>query len=156
MKVVAVDATQAESLAGKYQIQGFPTIKIFGKDKRSPSDYQGQRTADGIVQGAMKAANQLVKDRKGGGGKSSSSSSSSSSGAGSKRSSGGSKSDVIELTDVNFDALVMESHDQWLVEFFAPWYIFLYLDFNPLSLFIMCLINLVFNLFDTGAVTVKI
>lgn len=122
VKVVAVDATQAESLAGKYQVQGFPTIKIFGKDKRSPTDYQGQRTSDGIVQGAMKAANQLVKDRKGGGGKSSSSSSSSSS-SGSKRSSGGSKSDVIELTEVNFDALVMESHDQWLVEFFAPWYV---------------------------------
>ena len=117
--MVAVDATQAESLAGKYQVQGFPTIKVFGKDKKSPTDYQGQRTSDGIVSGAMKAANQLVKDRKGGSGSKSSSSSGSSSG--SKRSGGGSKSDVIELTDVNFDALVMESNDQWLVEFFAPW-----------------------------------
>ena len=120
--MVAVDATQAESLAGKYQVQGFPTIKVFGRDKKSPTDYQGQRTSDGIVSGAMKAANQLVKDRKGGSGSKSSSSSSSGSSSGSKRSSGGgSKSDVIELTDVNFDALVMESNDQWLVEFFAPW-----------------------------------
>ena len=29
--------------------------------------------------------------------------------------------DVIELTDQNFDKLVLESNDMWLVEFFAPW-----------------------------------
>ena len=64
VKVVAVDATVAQNLAQKYQIKGFPTIKIFGKDKKSPTDYEGARTSDGIVSGAMKAANQLVKDRK--------------------------------------------------------------------------------------------
>jgi protein disulfide-isomerase A6 len=39
--------------------------------------------------------------------------------------SGGSKKsstdDVIELTDSNFDKLVLQSEDIWLVEFFAPW-----------------------------------
>lgn len=59
VKVVAVDATQHESLAQKYQIQGFPTLKIFGVDKRSPSDYQGQRTADAIIAETMKLTNQL-------------------------------------------------------------------------------------------------
>jgi protein disulfide-isomerase A6 len=49
VKIVAVDATAAQSLASKYQIQGFPTIKIFGADKKSPTDYQGERTADAIV-----------------------------------------------------------------------------------------------------------
>lgn len=29
--------------------------------------------------------------------------------------------DVIELTDENFDKLVMGSEDMWLVEFYAPW-----------------------------------
>lgn len=29
--------------------------------------------------------------------------------------------DVIELTDENFDKLVLGSEDMWLVEFFAPW-----------------------------------
>ena len=28
---------------------------------------------------------------------------------------------VIELTDSNFDKLVLKSDDIWLVEFFAPW-----------------------------------
>ena len=79
----------------------------------------------------MKAANALIKDRKSGkatGPKASSSSSSSSgtkpsepkaSGSSGSKSSGGSA--VVELTETNFNALVMESNDQWLVEFFAPW-----------------------------------
>lgn len=29
--------------------------------------------------------------------------------------------DVIELSDLNFDEMVMDSEDMWLVEFFAPW-----------------------------------
>ena len=64
VKIVAVDATVAESLAQKYQVKGFPTLKVFGADKKSPTDYEGQRTSDGIVTASMKAANQLVKDRK--------------------------------------------------------------------------------------------
>jgi len=48
-----------------------------------------------------------------------SSSSSSSSSQKSNKSKGG--SDVIELTELNFNALVMESNDHWLVEFYAPW-----------------------------------
>lgn len=42
---------------------------------------------------------------------------------GKKPSDGKSKddSDVVELTDANFDKLVLESDDVWLVEFFAPW-----------------------------------
>ena len=119
VKIVAVDATAHESLAQKYQVQGFPTLKVFGADKKAPTDYQGQRTADAIISEAMKQANALVKSRKNG------------SGAGAKakadkpksKSSGGSKSPsaVVELTEANFNAMVMESTEPWLVEFFAPW-----------------------------------
>lgn len=42
-------------------------------------------------------------------------------GGGKKKSSGSSKDDVIELTDDNFDKLVLKSDDIWLVEFYAPW-----------------------------------
>uniref|UniRef100_A0A7S0SQQ7 protein disulfide-isomerase n=1 Tax=Chromulina nebulosa TaxID=96789 RepID=A0A7S0SQQ7_9STRA len=127
VKVVAVDATTSESLAKKYEIKGFPTLKLFSNDKSKPIDYQGQRTSDGIVTETMKAANQLVKDRKAGKSSSSSGSSSSSSkssnsknsnGSGSKSSGG---SEVITLTETNFNALVLESNDHWLVEFYAPW-----------------------------------
>ena len=129
VKVVAVDATVSEKLAQKYQIQGFPTLKLFGADKKLPIDYQGPRTTDGIVTETMKSANQLVKDRKSGktgtkSGSKSSGSESASKSSGAKSSGSGSKSggsNVIELTDTNFNALVMESNDHWLVEFFAPW-----------------------------------
>lgn len=33
----------------------------------------------------------------------------------------GDPKDVIELTDSNFDSLVLKSEDMWLVEFYAPW-----------------------------------
>ena len=123
VKIVAVDATEHGGIAQKYGVQGYPTLKIFGADKKKPTDYQGQRTGDGIVSEVMKATNQLVKDRKagkatGGGSKSSSSSGSKSGGGGGGKKAG---SNVVELTDVNFNALVMESADHWLVEFYAPW-----------------------------------
>ena len=123
VKLVAVDATVANSLAQKYGVQGFPTLKVFGSDKKSPVDYQGGRTSDEIITHAMKSANQLVKDRKAGksgsSSKGSKSSGSAGSGSGSGSKTGGSA--VIELNEANFNALVMESNDHWLVEFFAPW-----------------------------------
>ena len=42
-------------------------------------------------------------------------------GGGGGGSGGGNKHDVVELTDSNFDDLVMNGDDMWLVEFFAPW-----------------------------------
>jgi protein disulfide-isomerase A6 len=122
VKVVAIDATASEKLAQKYQIQGFPTIKVFGSDKRKPIDYQGARDANGIVAEAMRAANKLVKDRKNGGPSRSSSSSSSGDQNAKKKSGGsGSKDAVIELTETNFNALVTDSNEHWMVEFYAPW-----------------------------------
>lgn len=85
---------------------GFPTIKIFGANKRSPIDYNQQRTAQAIADAALAEAKKKVTEKLGGRG------SSGSSGSGG---SGGS-SDVIELTDSNFDKLVLQSDDVWLVE----------------------------------------
>ncbi|XP_033727567.1 LOW QUALITY PROTEIN: protein disulfide-isomerase A6-like [Pecten maximus] len=114
VKVAAVDADAHGQLGQKYGVQGFPTIKVFGGNKNKPEDYQGGRTANAIVDTAMSKAKAMVNDRMSGrGGRS---------GGGS---SGGSKSgdpkDVIELTDGNFQELVLDSEDLWLVEFFAPW-----------------------------------
>lgn len=104
-------------MGGQFGVQGFPTIKIFGANKRSPTDYNGQRTAQGIVDAALAEVKSKVKVALNGG--------SSSGGGGEKKSSDsgskGNKDDVIELTDSNFDKLVLDSEDVWLVEFFAPW-----------------------------------
>lgn len=65
VKVGAVDADKHQSLGGQYGVQGFPTIKIFGSNKNRPEDYQGGRTGEAIVDAALSALRQLVKDRLG-------------------------------------------------------------------------------------------
>eukprot|EP00596_Hydrurales_sp_CCMP1899_P005398 CAMPEP_0119038054 /NCGR_PEP_ID=MMETSP1177-20130426/6737_1 /TAXON_ID=2985 /ORGANISM="Ochromonas sp, Strain CCMP1899" /LENGTH=432 /DNA_ID=CAMNT_0007000125 /DNA_START=189 /DNA_END=1487 /DNA_ORIENTATION=- len=130
VKVVAVDATESPSLQNKYKVEGFPSLKIFGQDKKSPFDYQGQRTADAMISECMKAANKLVKDRKKGPASPKPTQPPATAAGGESKARGGPKktpgakgggSAVVELTDANFKALVMESTDHWLVEFYAPW-----------------------------------
>ena len=56
MKVGAVDATVHTVTASRYQVQGYPTIKVFAagiKDSNSVEDYQGPRSASDIVQFAL-------------------------------------------------------------------------------------------------------
>lgn len=56
VKLGALDATVHTSIASQYQIQGYPTIKVFAagkKDKNSIADYNGGRTGGDIVQWAM-------------------------------------------------------------------------------------------------------
>ncbi|EPY75602.1 protein disulfide-isomerase A6 [Camelus ferus] len=114
VKVGAVDADKHQSLGGQYGVQGFPTIKIFGSNKNRPEDYQGGRTSEAIVDAALSALRQLVKDRLGGRGGGYSSGKQG-------RSESSSKKDVIELTDDSFDKNVLDSEDVWMVEFYAPW-----------------------------------
>lgn len=90
-KVGAVDASAHQSLGQQYGVSGFPTIKIFGANKRSPTNYQGGRTADAIVEQVISQLRTIVNERlgkrTGGGG-------GSSGGTGGK--------DTIDLTDSNF------------------------------------------------------
>jgi protein disulfide-isomerase A6 len=56
IKVAKVDATAHQKLAQRYQIKGYPTIKIFGPGigtKKPVEDYQGPRDASGIVSYAL-------------------------------------------------------------------------------------------------------
>ncbi len=36
-----MNADDHKQLGGQYGVRGFPTIKIFGSNKKSPSDYNG-------------------------------------------------------------------------------------------------------------------
>jgi len=107
VRLGAVDCDEHKSLAGQFGVRGFPTIKVFGANKNKPTDFNGARTAQGIVDASLKAAKDIVSARMGG----------KSSGSGG----GSSSSGVVELTDENFDKTVLKSDDMWLVEFFAPW-----------------------------------
>jgi protein disulfide-isomerase A6 len=115
-RVGAVNMDNEQSVGAPYGIKGFPTIKIFGANKNSPQDYNGGRTAQAIVDDALSQLRSMVKSRMGGG-----DSSGSSSGNSGSSGSGSGSSDVVELTEANFDSLVLNSNDIWLVEFFAPW-----------------------------------
>jgi len=116
----AVDMTVHQQVGQPYGIQGFPTIKVFGVDKSKPTDYQGARSANAIVDGALDAAKSAAHARLGGRG-GSSGGSRGGSGSGSGSGGHGGKDEVIELTESNFEKLVLQSDDLWLVEFFAPW-----------------------------------
>lgn len=112
VKFGAINADEHKSLGSQYGVSGFPTLKFFGANKRSPTAYQGQRTAQAMVDAALGEIRTKVNAALGGG-------------TGGSRSGGGSGKadvdDVVELTDSNFDKLVLNSEDVWLVEFFAPW-----------------------------------
>ena len=112
VKVGAVNADEHRSLGGQYGVQGFPTIKIFGLDKKKPDAYNGQRTAQGFVDAGLRAAKDLVNAQLSG---------KKSSGGGSSSGGPGNPDDVITLTDSNFDKTVLDSGEMWLVEFYAPW-----------------------------------
>jgi len=123
MKIGAVDADSDKSLGGQYGVQGFPTIKFFGENKGTPSDYKSGRTAKDIVDYALQQLKTITQNRLSGK-RSSSSSSSSSKGSesgGSKDSKAYTDKDVVVLEDNNFDSVLMMSKDMWLVEFYAPW-----------------------------------
>lgn len=53
IKIGAVDADQEKDLAQRFSIKGYPTIKIFGKDKSKPVDYTGGRNSNAIMQGLI-------------------------------------------------------------------------------------------------------
>ncbi len=51
IKIAAFDATTDQSIADRFEVKGYPTIKYFPKgETKSPEDYNGGRTAPDIVQ----------------------------------------------------------------------------------------------------------
>lgn len=118
VKVGAVNADEHRSLGGQYGVQGFPTIKIFGADKKKPEDYNGQRTAQAMVDAGLAAAKKLVQAQLGG---KTSGGGGGSSGGGHSNAGPGEGKDVVELTEANFRKKVLNSEKGWLVEFYAPW-----------------------------------
>ncbi|KAG8572200.1 hypothetical protein GDO81_011968 [Engystomops pustulosus] len=89
--VAKVDATEATKLAEKYDIGGYPTIKIFKKGQSV--DYDGSRTETAIVAKVKEVSNPdwTIPPEA-----------------------------TIVLTEANFDEVV-EAADIILVEFYAPW-----------------------------------
>lgn len=121
VNVGALDADTAKSLAGKYGVRGFPTIKWFGTKKDSPKDYESGRTANDIVKFATSKINEITQARLGGKAEDSTANKNKSNTNSSSGNKATSDKDVIVLDDSNFDEVVFGSKDMWLIEFYAPW-----------------------------------
>jgi protein disulfide-isomerase A6 len=113
VNIGAVDMTTDQAAGSSYDIKGYPTIKVFGSNKNSPTDYSGARTAAAIVQQAMEEAKKVAMFRVNGGQQQQSSSQSGSSSSGPEA--------VVTLTDADFASKVYNSPKVWLIEFYAPW-----------------------------------
>ena len=64
-KIGAVNADSEKELAGKYGIQGFPTVKFFGITKTNIQDYNGARSAQAIINYMFDRAKDIVNKRMG-------------------------------------------------------------------------------------------
>ena len=123
-KVGAVDADKEKELAGKYGIQGFPTIKFFGITKTNIQDYQGQRNAQSIINFMFDKARDITNKRMGNTNQKTNNqntSNNNNTNKQEKKKPSGSSDDVIVLTDSNFDETIFNSKDMFMVAFYAPW-----------------------------------
>ena len=130
-KIGAIDADKERSIGGKYNIQGFPTVKFFGIHKDKPVDYDKARTADAVINFMFDKARAIANARlnmK----KSDQSSGNTNTNSNQhqqqqqqqqqrKAPEAGNEKDVIVLTDDNFDDLIFNDESMWLVAFYAPW-----------------------------------
>ena len=95
VKVAKLDATEHTITGGKFDIQGYPTLKVFTEGASSKGfDYEGARTAAGIESHLRKVEDGSWKppvDR------------------------------VVILTTDSFDPFI-EANELTMVEFFAPWF----------------------------------
>lgn len=49
IKLVQIDCTEQQELCQEHEIKGYPTLKVFRGHEQEPKDYQGPRSAQGIV-----------------------------------------------------------------------------------------------------------
>lgn len=91
-----VDCDDQKSLCGKYDIQGYPTLKWFPKGSLDPKKYEGARTAEALTEFVNTEAGTNVKIA-------------------------AAPSHVVILSPNNFEEVVMDKSKHVLVEFYAPW-----------------------------------
>jgi len=95
--IAKVDADAHKELGSRFDVHGFPTLKWFPKGASStPEDYNGGRTAEDIIGFINNKAGTNAKVKK-------------------------APSNVVDLTDANFDSIVLNGKKDVLAEFYAPW-----------------------------------
>ena len=64
-KIGAIDADKEKTIAGRYGIKGFPTVKFFGLHKDKPVDYNSARTAQAVIDFMFEKARAITNARLG-------------------------------------------------------------------------------------------
>jgi len=93
--VAKVDCDVHKELCSKYDVSGYPTLKVFAKST-TPKDYNGARGVEDLVTFINNNAGTNMKVKK-------------------------APSNVVDLTAENFDSIVLDAKKDVLVEFYAPW-----------------------------------
>jgi len=124
VRLGAVDMTTDQQAGARYNVQGFPTLKVFGRDKNKPSDYNRGRTTQDFVQQGLDLVNQMVKQKGGSTGGSTGGQQQQQQQQQQQRAGGhddhssGGPHEVVDLTPSNFK---VKDNGEWFVIFFAPW-----------------------------------
>ena len=126
-KIAAIDADKERTIGGKYNIQGFPTVKFFGIHKDKPVDYDKARTAQAVIDFMFEKARAItnarlnIKKSDNANTNTNNNSHQQQQQQQRKQAEAGNEKDVIVLTDDNFDEMVFNDESMWLVAFYAPW-----------------------------------
>jgi len=94
--IAKVDADAHKDLGNRFDVHGYPTLMWFPKGSTTPDQYEGGRTAEDILNFVNEKAGTNARLKK-------------------------AATDVVVLTDENFDRIVMDGTKDVLVEFYAPW-----------------------------------
>lgn len=125
-KIGAVNADSEKELAGKYGIQGFPTVKFFGITKTNIQDYNGARSAQAIINYMFDRAKDIVNKRMGqttntNSNQKTNTNSNNNNNNQQKKKPPSSDKNVLVLDDKNFDETIFKSKEMFIVAFYAPW-----------------------------------
>ena len=85
------DNSDNKDVCGKYGVSGYPTLKFFRRGSTEPDDYNGARSLDDLKKFVEEAMKPKI------------------------------PSNVVVLTDDNFDKIVEDKTKNVFVKFYAPW-----------------------------------
>jgi len=115
VKVGVVNVDEHPKLESRYDIEETPAIKIFIDDQKEPDDYNGEGTAQDLINKGLSAAKKLTQSQYG----DELDEDTDESDEDDLRP--GEGEDVIELTNDNFKRKLFCSKLGWLVQFYGPW-----------------------------------
>lgn len=106
-KLGAINSETDKELIKKYNIINYPTLKFFGLDKKNPIIYNGEKKINSIIEfmfnNAKEIVNKRINEKK------------------KKKETKIEEGEVVVLDDDNFEDVILNRDELWMVAFYAPW-----------------------------------